>query len=283
MAHPKPAGPDPALVQAINAAGLDIAAVGQLEAQSGKYIGETEKNHLETLVSEIRNASTPATATSKRQELQSALASLKVKAADRRKQEEAKRKEDETRQAALAKNKALKDAMDRAAPAIQEAESFAASSRGVLESAESQRLSSRVAAVKGASTPDTVSGAASALRTELASLRRSVADRSASTSKNALQSYSTGVAAYYAGRYDDALPLLKEAAAGLSKDPEALVYLGSALYRKYLLGRSQDGSLKSQAEQAFRAAIGIRRDYAPDPKTFPPKVVALFREVAARR
>jgi tetratricopeptide (TPR) repeat protein len=61
---------------------------------------------------------------------------------------------------------------------------------------------------------------------------------------------------------------------------DADFYLASALYRKYLLGRGQDSSLKDEAVRHFRRVAEISPGYRPDPRYFSPKVIAFFQQAA---
>jgi hypothetical protein len=280
---PAPAGPDPALTRAIDAAAADIAAAAQLKSRSGPWLDESETSRLDGLVAQIRSASDAATATSKRQELQRAVSDLTSKAAERKRQDEQRALDEEARQAALARNKALKEAMGRAEPTLREAESFAAANRAALGSAESQRLASRIEGLRKAAAPEAVAPAAQSLRAELDALKKAVADRAQQASRLGREQFARGVQAYHEGKYDEAIPALEQAASSLQKDADVQAYLGSSLYKKYLLARAQDAALKSRAEQAFRAAIAARGDYALDPEAFPPKVIAFFKDVSARR
>ena len=92
-----------------------------------------------------------------------------------------------------------------------------------------------------------------------------------------------GVEAYYGGSYDEAIVALQQAGQALPKEADVFAYIGSALYRKFLLSRPADPDLRSRAEESFRRAIAAKPGYALDERQFPPKVVAFFREVSARR
>ena len=61
---------------------------------------------------------------------------------------------------------------------------------------------------------------------------------------------------------------------------DADFYLASALYRKYLLGRGQDSSLKDEAVRHFRRVAEISPGYRPDPRYFSPKMIAFFQQAA---
>ncbi|HXI04426.1 MAG TPA: hypothetical protein VNI57_14735, partial [Candidatus Saccharimonadales bacterium] len=93
--------------------------------------------------------------------------------------------------------------------------------------------------------------------------------------------YANAVKAYFQGDYDAAVPGLESAGDTIENDPEIPAMLGAALYKKYILTRSTDEALKDQAGEAFRSALAIRPGFTLDPKFYPPKVIAFFRQVAA--
>jgi hypothetical protein len=68
---------------------------------------------------------------------------------------------------------------------------------------------------------------------------------------------------------------------GIGDDPEIHAMLGSALYKKYILTRSQDEALKTRAEEAFRTALSIKPGYRLDTRYYPPKVISFFGQVAS--
>jgi tetratricopeptide (TPR) repeat protein len=280
-----PAGPDP-LAQAVNAAAVDIAMSQKLEAESGGYLEGTEKRRLDTLVSEIRGAPTPAVVGAKRTELQHAITDLRSKAAERKRQEDVaagtRKKEQEEQQKRLAQDRLLGDAMAKAGPALREAEAFLGANRAQLQPSEARGLDAALGKVKGASTPYAVNTALPELKTYLADLKKAIADRGARNAADQRQQYARGIEAYFAGRYDEAVPSLQQAAASMPKDADAQAFLGCAYYKKFLLAKGTDATLKQQAEQAFRSALTLQKGYQLDPRYFPPKVVAFFKEVAAR-
>ncbi len=279
---PIPAGPDPALQQAINGAAGEIARAGKLKVDGGPYLEDSEKNRLDTLVAGIRGAETAQEASARQSELKATVDSLTGKVADRSRREAERAREETARQERLAANRALSEAVGRAAPILREAEGFASKEGRSLQADERRTLDSRIAAVKNAETPARVDSAARSLRDDLGRLRRTVSERVAGAEGAARQRYSEGARAYFEGRYDEALSALEEASATVTEDADLHAFIGCALYKKFLLGRSQDLSLKRRAEKAFRDALAIKSDYRLDTGHFPPKVVAFFREIAAR-
>ncbi len=270
-----PAGPDPALARAIDAAAVDIAAAQKLAVETGRYLEEAEKKSLDALVAEIRGAQSPAAAGAKLQELKRSITDLRVKAADRKRQ-------DEARQADLAANKALRDAVEKAAPTVREADSFLTLNSAVLQPAEAEKITSLLAAAKTGSTPAAVGKAAQELGSQIPSLRRAVAERGAAATQAARQAYARGVESYFAGRYDEAASSFEQAGSALPKEAGLQGFLGCAFYKKYLLTRGEDQRLKQQAEKAFRTAVALDRGYTLDARYFPPKVIAYFKEATAR-
>lgn len=278
---PATAGPDPARQQAVNGAAGEIAKAGKLKVDGGSYLDDSEKNRLDALVAEIRGAETAREARSSQSDLKTTVDSLTGKVAERKRVEAERAREEKARQERLAANQALREAMGRVAPTLREAESFAATNGGRLQAGERRDLDSRIAAVKNAASPAAVDSTARALRQDLERLRRSVSDRVARGEDAARQRYSEGARAYFEGRYDEALSALDEASATVADDADLHAFIGCALYKKFLLDRSRDLSLKTRAEKAFRDALAIKSDYRLDTRHFPPKVVAFFREVAA--
>jgi hypothetical protein len=278
---PATAGPDPALQQTVNGAAGEIAKAGKLKVDGGSYLDDSEKNRLDALVAEIRGAETAREARSSQSDLKTTVDSLTGKVAERKRVETERAREEKARQERLAANQALREAMGRVAPTLREAESFAATNGGRLQAGERRDLDSRIAAVKNAASPAAVDSAARALRQDLGRLRRSVSDRVARGEDAARQRYSEGARAYFEGRYDEALSALDEASATVADDADLHAFIGCALYKKFLLDRSQDPSLKTRAEKAFRDALAIKSDYRLDTRHFPPKVIAFFREVAS--
>jgi hypothetical protein len=278
---PAPAGPDPALQQAINGAAGEIAKAGKLKVDGGPHLEDSEKSQLDTLVAGIRGAETAREARSRQSELKRAVDSLTGKVEERKRLAAERAREETARQERLAANRALREAMGRVAPTLRDAESFASANGRRLQAGERRSLDSRIAAVKNATSPSAVESAARALRQDLGRLRQSLSERVARVEGEARQRYSEGARAYFEGRYDEALSALDEASATVADDADLHAFIGCALYKKYLLDRSQDPSLKTRAEKAFRDALAIKADYRLDTRHFPPKVIAFFREVAS--
>lgn len=276
-----PPGPDPALVQARNAAAADLAAAAKLKVEGDQYLDAQEKSSLDTLSRELRSAENAAAAGAKHSELKQLIGRLDTKIADQKAAEARRAKEAEEQQQRIAANKALKDAVDRAAPTIRNAETFIRENGGSLRAAERTSLNNALSAVRNAKSPQAVSRGAGRLDSELGRVRKVLSDRNAGAVRTARQRYSSGARAYFEGRYDEAVPALTEAGAALGKEAGPRAFLGCALYKQYLLGREGDESLRQEAEKAFKAALAIDSRYSLDENTFPPKVIAFFRQVAS--
>ncbi|HEY3176652.1 MAG TPA: hypothetical protein VGK94_12935 [Candidatus Polarisedimenticolia bacterium] len=87
-----------------------------------------------------------------------------------------------------------------------------------------------------------------------------------------------GVESYFRGDDEAAITALTGV-----EQADADFYLGSALYRKYILGREQDSSLRDQAARHFRRVTQLAPAYRPDPRYFSPKVIAFFEQTSGRR
>ncbi|MBI3447835.1 MAG: hypothetical protein HY049_02770 [Acidobacteria bacterium] len=285
--QPVPMGPDPALTSALNAAAADIAAAQKFAVDNAKYLDDGEKRHLDTLATDIRGGQTPAAVGAKRQELDRAIAELRGKSAERKKAEDDRlaqqRKDQEALQARAAQNKALADAVAKANPVFTEAEGFLADNRTNLAPADAQKIQGLLEGARRGATPDAVTKSAAELKGAVSAARRSLDDRRAATAREAQAQYGRAVEAYFNGHYDDALPALLQASGGLPKDATLKGMLGSTYYKKYLLSNGADTLSKQQAEEAFRSAVSVDRSFSLDPRYFPPKIVAYFKEVTGRR
>ena len=283
-----PMGPDPALTQALNAAAGDIAGALKLAVDNAKYLDDSEKRRLDTSVTELRGAQTASSAGSMRQELQKTVAELRLKAGARKKEEDdrlaEKKKEEDALAARMAQNRALSDAVGRATPVLQEAEGFLSENRPNLQPADAQRIQRLLESAKKSTSPDAVTRAATDLRSAVATARKSLdATRRASGTREAQGQYARGVQAYFEGRYDEALPALQQASSSLPKEAALKAFLGCAYYKKFLLTKETDATLKKEAEGEFRAALAADRGFTLDARYFPPKVIAFYKEVAGKR
>jgi hypothetical protein len=280
-----PMGPDPALTQAINGAATEIAGAQKFAVDNAKYLDDTEKRRLDALVAEIRGAQTAGAATSKRQELQKAVADLRAKTGGRKKEEEdrlaEKKKEEDALLARMAQNRALSDAVKKATPVLQEADGFLSDNRPNLPGTDAQRIQGLLESTKKSTSPDAVTKGAADLKAAVAAARRTLDARRASGAKEAQGLYARGVQAYFEGHYDEALPALQQAGSGLPREAAVKAFLGCAYYKKYLLTKETDPSLKQAAEESFRAALAADRAFTLDARYFPPKIIAFYKEVAA--
>jgi len=269
---PKPAV-DEGLERAKSAAAVDIAGAQKFLGESGGKLRPEERQKVESLSKGIRDAKTAGEANQLRTELSGTVSDLRTKVAARQKAEDD-----------AAAEKALASARDQAAPVLREAEAFGRDNAKSLQAAERTGLDRRIASVKSAGSPQGVRQAASQLKSEVSKLREQITAREAAAAGvSAKQQYTAGATAYYEGRYDAAVASLKQASQSLKDDPGPQALLGSALYRQYLLSRPPDEELKNAAAAAFRAAQSIQRGYTLDEATFPPKVIAFFRQVSGSR
>ncbi len=282
---PKPpvaTGPDPALARAIDAAASEIAAAQKLAAEAGDLLQPTEKQQLESAASAIIKAGTPAEAQSGHEKLRGLRADLGRRADQRRQEKEAKA--------------ALDVARKETAGVLREAEALLDDSRAGLNPSERGRLSQEIASLRGAQSADETRKAARTVGGDVAGLRKALQERAAQAAQPpkppspstpdpaiaaARRDYAAGVEAYFGGDFDRAIPALVKAGDAIQNDPGIHALLGSALYKRYLLTRPEDPSLKARAEEAFRTALGIRPGLTLDAKYYPPKVIALFKQVAA--
>jgi len=282
-----PMGPDPALTQAINAAATEIAGAQKLAIDNASYLDEGDRRRIDTAVSEIRSSQTAAIANSRRQELQKTVGDLRSKIATKKKEEEERiaqeKRDQEALQARMAQNKALADAVGRATPDLRDAEKFLSENRTALSPADAQKIQRLFDGTKQSTTADAVTRGAAALKTAVAVARKSLDDRRAASARDAQATYARGVQAYFEGRYDDALAPLQQASSSLPRDAALRAYLGCAFYKKYLLSKGTDPALKQQAEEAFRAAAAADRAFSLDPRYFPPKIVAFYKETVGAR
>ena len=86
-----------------------------------------------------------------------------------------------------------------------------------------------------------------------------------------------GAVSYFKGDDDAVVTTLSGV-----EDADAEFYLGSALYRKYLLGRQQDATLKDDAARHFKRVRTVSPGYRPNPRYFSPKVIDFFEQSAGR-
>ncbi len=280
---PKPpasTGPDPALTRAIDAAASDIAAAQKLAAESGDLLEAAEKSQLTAAASAVLKAGTPAEAQSSHEKLRALRADLGRKADQRRRERE--------------QQAALEVARKETAGAIREAEKFATDNRADLKPSERGQLTQEIASVRGADSADAMRAAAKKLGTDVAALRKTLQQRAAQAAQPpnpagpdpavaaARREHAAGIEAYFGGDYDRAIAALVKAGDAIQDDPAVHAMLGSALYKRYLLTRPEDDSLKARAEEAFRTALGIKPGYTLDAKYYPPKVIAFFKQVASR-
>jgi hypothetical protein len=261
--------PDRALQTAIGEAATDIARAGKLKSDAGKHIQSGESDRLDAFVREIRAAKTAQEARTARREMGSYIGELEKQVA-RRRQEDRDRQE-------------IASARSRARPTVQKVEGYLRSNRSILQDSERRPLQRRLDAVKNATTKQGIDSGLGLLQSELANVERVVAARIAGSTDIASRRYSEGAQAYFEGKYDEAVPALDQASGTIKDQADLFAILGSALYKKYILTKSEDDSLRSRAEQAFRSAVRIDRNYNLDDKYFPPKVIAFFQQVAGGR
>jgi len=276
---PAPTGPDPALTRAIDAAASDIAAAQKLAAESGDLLAPAEKDQLASAASAILKAGTPAEAQFSHEKLRALRADLGRRADQRRQEREA--------------NAALEVARKETAGVLRDAEALMADSRAGLKPSERGRLTQEIASLREARSADDARKAARTVGADVSGMRKVLQERAAQAAQPpkpsgpdpaiaaARRDYAAGVEAYFGGDFDRAIPALVKAGDAIQDDPGIHALLGSALYKRYLLTRPEDPSLKARAEEAFRTALGIRPGLTLDAKYYPPKVIALFKQVAA--
>lgn len=276
--EPPASGPDPALVRARDAAAGDIARALKLKTDAGGDLSSQERESLDAAVSAIREAGSPAQATSAHESLKK-MTSEYSRAVDQRRSRRAAQELDRARREAGATLSAGKKLLS--------------GSGSEMKSSERSRLSGEIAAVEKASSADAVRRAARELERDVESLRKEISKRAAApppvddgraraeSLARARKAYAGAVEAYYSGDYERAVAGLEAAGDEIEDDPEIHALLGSALYRQFILTRSRDESLKARAETAFRNALRIRPGFTLDTGDYPPKVVSFFRQVAA--
>jgi tetratricopeptide (TPR) repeat protein len=279
LTPPKPTGPDPALVRAIDAAAGDIAAAQKLKATAGDDLNATEKARLDSAATALREAASAAVAKSRHEDLKKLTAEYTSSV--------------EKRRSDRAAGEALAQARKAAGATLATGKSFLSQNGGKLLNSEKSTLTGAISSIEKAGSAEAVRAAAQGLDRNLSSIRGALAQRAAAPPPAddararqaalaaAKQSYSEGVTAYFKGDYDDAVRGLMAAGDGIGDDPEIHAMLGSALYKKYILTRSKDGALKARAEEAFRTALSIKPGYRLDTRYYPPKVISFFGQVAS--
>jgi tetratricopeptide (TPR) repeat protein len=291
---PKPAtpsGPDPALTRAIDAAAGDVAAAQKFVVDAGDLLNDDERSRLTRATSGIREAATVAEASAGRQALKTLQSELQSQVDGRRRDRAARAEAAEAESRRLAE---IATARRESASVLSDGESFLNTHRDDLKPSERGRLSREISTLQSADSADGLRRAALDLKNDVEGLRKAIRQRAAAPEPAsgagkeaalaaARDRYAAGVQAYYQGDYDQALPVLEQAGDTLEDDPEVHALLGSALYKKYILTRAEDASLKARAEEAFRTALSIKNDYTLDTRYFPPKVVAFFKQVTAGR
>jgi hypothetical protein len=86
----------------------------------------------------------------------------------------------------------------------------------------------------------------------------------------------SGISLYFRGNYADAIRELASASERGGDNPHAFALLACAYASSYLLGGSEDGTLKSEALTAFNKARAINARYTLDRTVVSPQVIALL-------